>query len=196
MEALDEALTATEVYLRVLGFEAGQLIGAKGFAKLGLLKDAVDAILKSKETKQRFEIMARQVFIRFKALIMEEAVFPFAERHDNLEAIYKKLEERRDMADVTAVLKGLHVIVNEAIRTHAAGDDQGEAKMYDLSMIDMEKLREEFATKVKRKATAVEDLRALIEHKLALMTRSNPQRMDYYAKYSGSWRSITGKRTA
>ncbi len=48
---------------------------------------------------------------------MEPAVFVFAERHDNLEAIYKKLEERRDMSDVTAVLKELHLIVNDAIRT-------------------------------------------------------------------------------
>ena len=179
-----EALSLTESHLNGLGFNPAVLIGAKGFTKLGLLKDAVEAVYTTKETKQRFEIMARQVFIRFKALIMEEAVFPFAERHDNLEAIYKKLEERRDMTDVTAVLKDLHLIVNEAIRTQAPGDDQGESKLYDLSQIDMEKLREEFATKVKRKATAVEDLRALIEHKLALMMRHNPQRMDYYAKYS------------
>jgi type I restriction enzyme R subunit len=184
VDALDDAISATETYLKTLGFDAAQLIGAKGFTKTGLLADAVDAIYKNRETKQRFEIMARQVFLRFKALIMEEAVFAFAERHDNLEAIYKKLEERRDMTDVTAVLKELHLIVNDAIRTHSPGDDQAESKLYDLSTIDMEKLRDEFASKVKRKATAVEDLRALVEHKLALMMRSNPERMDYYRKYS------------
>lgn len=184
VQALEEAISATEAYLRTLGFDAGQLIGAKGFTKTGLLADAVNAIYTSRETKQRFEIMARQVFLRFKALIMEEAIFAFAERHDNLEAIYKKLEERRDMSDVTAVLKELHLIVNEAIRTMSPGGDQAEAKLYDLSKIDLEKLRDEFAKKVKRKATAVEDLRALIEHKLALMMRANPERMDYYRKYS------------
>jgi type I restriction enzyme R subunit len=184
VQALEEAISATEAYLKALGFDAGQLIGAKGFTKTGLLADAVNAIYTSRETKQRFEIMARQVFLRFKALIMEEAIFAFAERHDNLEAIYKKLEERRDMSDVTAVLKELHLIVNEAIRTMSPGDDQTEAKLYDLSKIDLEKLRDEFAKKVKRKATAVEDLRALIEHKLALMMRANPDRMDYYRKYS------------
>lgn len=184
VQALEEAISATEAYLRALGFDAGQLIGAKGFTKMGLLADAVNAVYTSRETKQRFEIMARQVFLRFKALIMEEAIFAFAERHDNLEAIYKKLEERRDMSDVTAVLKELHLIVNEAIRTMTPGDDQAEAKLYDLSKIDLEKLRDEFAKKVKRKATAVEDLRALIEHKLALMMRANPDRMDYYRKYS------------
>lgn len=184
VQALEEAISTTEAYLSTLGFDAGQLIGAKGFTKTGLLADAVNAIYTSRETKQRFEIMARQVFLRFKALIMEEAIFAFAERHDNLEAIYKKLEERRDMSDVTAVLKELHLIVNEAIRTMSPGGDQAEGKLYDLSKIDLEKLRDEFAQKVKRKATAVEDLRALIEHKLALMMRANPERMDYYRKYS------------
>jgi len=184
VQALEEAISATESYLRTLGFDCEPLIGAKGFTKTGLLADAVNAVYTNRETKQRFEIMTRQVFIRFKALIMEEAIFTFAERHDNLEAIYKKLQERRDMSDVTAVLKELHLIVNEAIRTRSPGEDQTESKLYDLSKIDMERLRDEFAKKVKRKATALEDLRALIEEKLALMMRNNPDRMDYYKRYS------------
>src|SRR6266404_9753996 len=97
------------------------------------------------EGRRRFEILARQVFIRFKALIMEPAVFTYAVRHDNLEAIYKKLEERRDTADVTDLLKELHRIVNEAIRAASPGDDRAQSKFYDLSEIDLETLRDEFA---------------------------------------------------
>ena len=66
------------------------------------------------------------MFIRFKAMLIEPAAFAYAERHDNIEAIYKKLTERRDTADVTELLKELHRIVNEAIRTQAPGDDQAE----------------------------------------------------------------------
>jgi type I restriction enzyme R subunit len=64
---------------------------------------------------------ARQVFARFKALADGAAAFAFAERHDNIEAIYKKLEERRDTSDVTDLLKELHKIVNEAIRAQGVG---------------------------------------------------------------------------
>src|SRR5204863_6185671 len=116
------------------------------------------------------------VFIRFKALIMEPAAFTYAERHDNLEAIYKKLEERRDTADVTELLKELHKIVNEAIRAQQRGDDQMESKLFDLSQIDLEKLRDEFAKKVARKATALQDIRALVEKKLGQMLQQNPLR--------------------
>src|SRR5438270_1921223 len=119
-----------------------------------------------------------------KDILMEPSVFTYAERHDNLEAIYKKLEEKRDTADVTALLKELHKIVNEDIRAQQPGDDHREGRLYDLSQIDLVKLRDEFAHKVQRKRTALEDIRNIVERKLQQMIAKNPQRMDYYRKYS------------
>lgn len=184
VKALLAAIEETEKHLRSLGLDAARLIGAKGFTRIQALADAVDAVYTSDESKRRFEILARQVFIRFKALIMEPAAFTYAVRHDNIEAIYKKLEERRDTADITDLLKELHRIVNEAIRAAAPGDDQMDAKLFDMSRIDIEKLRDEFEKKVKRKATAIQDIRQIVEDKLAQMLASNPQRMDYYKKYT------------
>ncbi|MEZ6030771.1 MAG: DEAD/DEAH box helicase family protein [Hyphomonadaceae bacterium] len=121
VQALIEATEATESHLRGLGFDPAALLGAKGFARIKGLADAVEAVYSSDAGKRRFEIMAREVFNRFKALLVEPSAWAFAERHDNIEAIYKKLTERRDTADVTALLKELHRIVNEAIRTQEPG---------------------------------------------------------------------------
>jgi type I restriction enzyme, R subunit len=183
VQALLEAVEATEAHLRALGFDPRSLVGAKGFARIKGLADAVDAVYSSDEAKRRFEILARQVFIRFKALLMEPTAFAYAERHDNIEAIYKKLTERRDTADVTELLKELHRIVNDAIRTQATGEDQAEGLTFDLSKIDLERLREEFAKKVTRKATTIQDIRDIVEQKLAQMLARNPTRMDYQRKY-------------
>ena len=183
VQALIESIEATEAHLRGLGFDLATLIGSKGFARIEGLREAVNAIHSGDQARRRFEVLARQVFVRFKALLTEPSVFAFAERHDNIEAIYKKLTDRRDMADVTELLKELHRIVNEAIRTQAPGDDQAEGLTLDLSQIDMEKLRDEFAKKVRHKATALQDIRELIEQKLARMLASNPLRMDYQRKY-------------
>lgn len=183
VQALIEAIEATEAHLRSLGFDPATLIGLTGFARIKGLADAVEAVYTSDESKRRFEVLARQVFTRFKALLMEPSAFAYAERHDNLEAIYKKLTERRDTADVTALLKELHRIVNEAIRTHAPGDDQVDGLTFDLSQIDMEKLRDEFARKVRHKATAIKDIREIVEESLAKMLARNPARMDYQQKY-------------
>ena len=181
--ALLQATEVAESHLLTLGFDPVRLRGATGFARIETLRDAVDALYTSDEAKRRFEIMARQVFIRFKALLMEPSAFAYAERHDNIETIYKKLQEKRDMADVTEVLKVLHRIVNEAIRTAAPGDDHAAGLTVDLSRIDFGKLRDEFATKVGRKHAALQDIRDVVEKKLEQMLARNPMRMDYYKTY-------------
>jgi type I restriction enzyme R subunit len=183
VQALVQAIEGAENHLERLGFDPARLVGAKGFGRIQALRDAVDALYTSDEVKRRFEIMARQVFIRFKALLMEPSAFAYAERHDNVEAIYRKLEEKRDTADVTDLLKQLHKIVNEAIRTQEPGEDHAEGLTVDLSQIDFAKLRDEFAKKVRRKHTALQDIRDVVEKKLQQMLARNPMRMDYYKRY-------------
>ncbi len=181
--SLLDAIETAEDHLKKLGFDPTRLVGATGFSRIAALRDAVDAVQTTDEDKRRFEIMARHVFSRFKTLLMEPSAFAYAERHDNIEAIYKKLQEKRDTADVTDLLKELHRIVNDAIRAQAPGDDQAEGLTVDLSQIDFAKLREEFATKVMRKNMALQDIRTAVETKLAQMLAHNPTRMDYYKKY-------------
>lgn len=84
---------------------------------------------------------------------------------------------------MTELLKALPRIVNEAIRTAASGDDQATGLKVDLSRIDFEKLRDEFAKKVRRKHAALQDIRDVVERKLAQMLTRNPMRMDYYRTY-------------
>jgi len=180
---LRDAIEATEAHLRSAGYDPSGLLGARGFSRIEGLRAAVDAICSSDETRRRFEILARQVFLRFKALVTEPSVYAFAERHDNIEAIYRKLEEKRDNSDVTSVLKGLHQIVNEAIRAYEPGEDHAEGMTVDLSKVDLEKLRDEFASKVRHRRAALKDIQELVEQKLQAMLANNPLRMDFYRKY-------------
>jgi type I restriction enzyme R subunit len=182
VKALVEAIEAAEQHLKNLGFDVSRLQGAAGFERIEALRDATNAVYTADEAKRRFEILARLVFARFKALLMEPTAFTYAERHDNLESIYKKLQERRDTSDVTELLKELHKIVNEAIRTQGTGEDHAEGLMVDLSQLDFQKLRDEFA-KVRRKQALLQDIREMVEQKLQQMLGYNPLGMDYYKKY-------------
>ena len=183
VRAFLEALGEIESHLKALGFDPLTLTTLAGFAKIAAFADAVEAVYTTEEGRRRFEILARQVFVRFKALVAEPSAYAYAARHDNLETIYKKLTERRDTADVTEVLQALHRVVNEAIRAQSPENELGESKLFELSTIDLDRLRAEFAS-VKHKATALEDIRALVERKLARMLQQNPLRMDYYRRYS------------
>lgn len=137
--ALDVPISALESFLRGLGFEPDRLTGATGFVRIAALADAVEAINAAGRTgpaadaaasaggladepgpgaalagadhaRQRFEILARAIFQRFKALVTEPTDHLYAERHANIEAIYKKLGENQDAADVSDLLKALHRI--------------------------------------------------------------------------------------
>jgi type I restriction enzyme, R subunit len=181
--ALVDAIEEAEAHLRSLGFDPGRLEGATGFARIAALRDAVDALHTSDDAKRRFEAIARHVFARFKALLMEPAALVYAERHDNIETIFKKLQELRDTADVTDVLKELHRIVNDAIRAEGADAGDADGARFDLSEIDFERLRNEFARHVKRKRLVIHDIREAVEAKLQQMMAVNPTRMDYYRRY-------------
>jgi type I restriction enzyme, R subunit len=181
--ALVDAIEVTEEHLRLHGFDAKTLLGTTHFTRIKALADAKEAVCASDDAKRRFEIYSRVVFQRFKALITEPTAIDFAERHDNIEAIYKKLSEARDTSDVTDLLKALHRIVNRAIETRNIGNDQVESLMIDLSKINMERLREEFSKNVSRKASVIDDIRNIVEVKLMQMLALNPLRMNYEKKY-------------
>src|SRR5439155_17163429 len=114
---------------------------------------------------------------------MGPSAFTYGYRHDNIEGIYKRLEEKRDTADVTEVLKELHTIVNEAIRAQEPGEDHAEGLTVDLSQIDFTRLRDEFAHRVQRKHAALQDIRDIVDQKLQQMLARNPMWMDFYKKY-------------
>lgn len=181
--ALVDAIEVTEAHLLGLGFDATTLLGSQGFTRVQGLRAAVNAVYTDDESKRRYEILCRVVFARFKVLLVEPSALAYAERHDNLEAIYKKLSERRDTADVSALLQLLHRIVNQAIATQASGADQAQGLTVDLSQINMERLRDEFGKKVRNKATVIADIRQIVEDKLAQMLALNPLRMNYEKKY-------------
>lgn len=181
--SLVQAIEAAEIHLLELGFDTKRLRGATGFDRIEALRDAVDALYTSDEAKRRFEIMAQHVFSRFTALLMEPSALAYAERRDNIETIYKKVRDRGGAADVSEVIKELHRIVNEAIRAAEVGADHAEGLTVDLSRIDFERLKEEFASKFQRKNVALQDVRDVVERKLAQMLAQNPLRMDFYKKY-------------
>jgi type I restriction enzyme R subunit len=82
--------------------------------------------------------------------------------------------------------KGMLKSLREALAQYALGDEEeggAEGLTVDLSRIDFAKLRDEFASKVRRKHAALQDIREVVEKKLAQMLARNPMRMNYYKRY-------------
>jgi len=194
MDELEEefvhALGACEQHLADCGFLLKKLVEAVGFAKLALLSkssedSAVNAVCRTDETRARFEVLARELFKKRKALVSDPVrIKPHRQRANAIDAIYKKLQENKAAADISAVMMALHGVVSDAIThegpTRLPGADTG--KVYDISHIDFDKLKREFA-KEPNKNTTVQTLKDAVDRKLQRMVAQNPLRTDFYKRY-------------
>jgi len=59
--------------------------------------------------------------------------------------------------------------------------------------IDLQRLRIEFAKKVKHKASTLQDVRQVVEETLAQMVARNPLRMDYYKEIFRNHRRLQSR---
>ncbi len=176
---LAEAIDIVREGLRAEGFALERLHEAAGFDKLRALKDAKELINANDETRKRFEIAARAVFRKYKSCL----TFPEVERYkpdfQAINYIYASLQEDKLAADTSAIIKKLNAIVGEAIDIRP---DSADDKIFDISKVNFELLRREFA-KSERKASDVQDLRTVLQERLAKMLAANPTLQDFQDRF-------------
>lgn len=177
---LIEAIGFVRDFLQVQGFRLEDINEKTGFARNAAIVEAKEAVNENDQTRKRFEIMAREVFKKFKACINVPGVNGQRDSRDAINIIYKSLQADREAADISDIIRQLHGIVDETIHTRAStGEGAG---VYDISKIDFERLRLEFA-KSPAKHTAVQGLKDVIEKRLNILLMKNPLRTDFQAHY-------------
>lgn len=180
---LEKAISEVEVYLEGLKFILSDLIDTKPMEKIAKLKDAADCVCLNEATRTTFEILARNVFRKYKALYPEEQVRPYIKKFNAIEAIYNLLNQKVQSADVTEIILELQSIVSESIilKTDEISDTSDEVYV-DLGNLDFDRLKAAFA-KAPRKNKLVYDLQKAIHQKLQQMMKENPLRLDFYDRY-------------
>ena len=177
---LDEVINETKGFLQTLGFDLDSIEKAEGFDQIKAIKNGVDAVYTNDETRKKFEILAREVFKKFKAVFPDPAIEQYQVPYKAIDIIYKKLQENQETADISHVMKALQDVVGDRIEADTSGAN--DAITIDISKIDFEKLQKEFV-KSDKKNTAVHMLKDRIEAKLEKMLQQNPTRIDYYQRY-------------
>jgi len=179
-DELKEAIKKTRKYLEELDFKLTGLIQAKPMEKLAKLKEAADKISLNETTRTKFEVMARNVFRKYKALYPEEQIKPFIKEFNAIEAIYGQLNQKTKTADITSVMLRLQEVVNESVFVNEV--QAPEPEYINLSNLDFDKLKAAFR-RVKRKNTVVFELQNAVDSKLRQMIQQNPLRLKFYDKY-------------
>lgn len=185
LEAMSGELEATIVvvqdFLQEVQFDLDSLVNAESaMIKLAKIAEATNAVCLNETTRTQFEVAARDVFRKYKALYPEEQVKPFTRLYNAIEAIYGQLNQKTKSADISDVMRRLQQEVNMSV--NLAGNQIREDDYVDLSNLDFDKLRAAFE-KSNNKNAVVFDLQSAIEKKLEKMVQQNPIRMEFYDKY-------------
>ena len=181
LDELAEAIEAVRAFLATQGFRLEEIVEKDGFERNAAIAAAKEVVNENDETRKRFEIMARVVFRTFRACLTVKEVHVHRNAHDAINIVYKSLQEDRDNADISQIILDLHEVVGESISPTSAGQIQ-DVHAYDISAIDFERLRQEFARSTTRN-TQVQNLNAAIEKRLASMLAQNPLRTDFQQHY-------------
>lgn len=179
---LASAIQEVKTYLQSLNFNLEELILAKPMEKIGKLKTAADCVCLNETTRTSFEMMARNVFRKYKALYPEEQIKPYIKDYNAIEAIYSLLNQNVKSADVTVIMMQLQSIVSDSVIIKEALEEDKEGIYVDLSTLDFAKLRAAFE-KAPRKNTLTYDLQQAIDKKLQQMLKENPLRLEFYERY-------------
>lgn len=178
-----EVIEKTREFLSQKEFELEKLIGAVDFAKLASLQEAANAVCGSIEDKKLFTTYALELSRLVKYTDRNDITAQTRKQYEAIIAIYSELQKKRKHTNTTDLMIEIHKIINEHVKiADEPTMDNESARRFDISAIDFELLRSEFA-KVKTKNLAMKDLEEIIKQKLDSMLFSNPNRIDYYERY-------------
>lgn len=178
---LAEAIAFVRSFLEDRRAALDDVIRKTGFERNAAIVACKEAANENDESRKRFEVICREVFKKFKACINVGGVNAHRSDRDAINIVYKSLQQDREQADITDIIRQLHQVVDEAIEVHP--DRVGEeSARYDISKIDFDRLRKEFERSPK-KNTTVQNLRQAVEQRLQRLLLQNPLRTDFQQHY-------------
>jgi type I restriction enzyme R subunit len=184
--ALRQALGEIRGLCQEQGVNLAAIQTAEGFARVGLLDDAVEALVASEESKRRYLDMANAVQRLYKAVLPDPAARAFAAEVTPVQVIAEKIRALAPSADISLAMRQVEDLLDRSIATEGyiireASAPYGDDHLIDLSGIDFETLAQKFKTG--RKRTLNEKLKGKVAQKLMSMMRLNRTRMDYLERF-------------
>ena len=181
--ALQAALDETVLFAGARGVRLEAIAKAQGFARIGLIDDAVEALLASEADKKHYLQLASRVARLFKAILPDAAANALAPLAVLVAYLAAKIQALGEPPDISTVMSDVEALLNDSIATegyHIGPASRPEA-LINLSEIDFAALQARFAQGHKR--TEAEKLKRLIEGRLAQMLAVNGSRIDLAEKF-------------
>ena len=184
---LEETIQATELFLEDdCKFQLSKIINAEdNLYRIKFIEEGYNALCKNDETRNKFGILAREVFKKYKALMPDNSIYDYKDKRDAINALYSLMNDKIDEADITHVVSRVQYVVNQSIESLNMVMEQAEGygQKIDLSGLDFKKIEEEFLKIEGNKNIAVQSLKDRVAKKMNRLLDQNPMRIDFYERY-------------
>lgn len=178
-----DTIEKAKAFLRERDFDLADLVAAVDFTKLALLQTAANAVCGTIEDKKAFSTYASELIRLMKYTDRDDITGQTRKEYEAIAAIYGELQKKRRHVDTTDLMVEINSIISEYVEIDDAPMTvKEEPRRFDISAIDFDLLRREFA-KVKKKNLMMKDLEEIIQQKLDRLLFNNPDRIDYYERY-------------
>ena len=153
--------------------------------RIKYLQEGYNAVCKNQDTRNKFNVLAREVFKKYKALMPNKTIYAYKSERDAINGLYNLIEDKVDEADVTYLVKQVQDVVDESIETYNTELNKVEdyGKQVDISKLDFDRIKQEFEQLKNSKNIAVKSLQERVKKKLDALIKNNPLRVDYYDRY-------------
>ncbi len=180
---LKESIHQVSLFCRERGVELDQIQSAEALLKIKLIGDAVESIIVNDESKKKYLSMSSTVQELYKAILPDTIANEVSPSVKLIDVIAEKIRALTPPVDISSVLAAVEGVLDKSISTEGyVIREPGAGKgLLDLSRIDFEALKKQFAKG--RKRTEAEQLKGAIQIKLLRLVRLNKTRTDYLEKF-------------
>ena len=182
IERILDTLEKAKLFLAERGFVLQDLICSYDFPKMYYLQKGANIVCGTLEERKTFSAYASELNRLMKYTDRDDIDRNVRKEYEAVAAIYAEIKKKRKHINITDLLVEINNIISDYVEIEHSYMTNEEVKRFDISGIDFDLLRREFA-KVKNQNLLMRDLEEIIQLKLDRMLFTNPERINYYERY-------------
>lgn len=182
IERILDTLERAKLFLAERGFVLQDLICSYDFPKMYYLQKGANIVCGTVEERKTFSAYASELNRLMKYTDRDDIDRNVRKEYEAVAAIYAEIKKKRKHINITDLMVEINNIISDYVEIEHSYMINEEVKRFDISGIDFDLLRREFA-KVKNQNLLMRDLEEIIQLKLDRMLFTNPERINYYERY-------------
>lgn len=182
IERILDTLEKAKLFLAERGFVLQDLICSYDFPKMYYLQKGANIVCGTVEERKTFSAYASELNRLMKYTDRDDIDRNVRKEYEAVAAIYAEIKKKRKHINITDLMVEINNIISDYVEIEHSYMINEEVKRFDISGIDFDLLRREFA-KVKNQNLLMKDLEVIIQMKLDRMLFTNPERINYYERY-------------